>query len=71
MGEASRIKSTLAYFGQQICAQHLSAIDEIDGRGDMARVAVLGLDVGELRGELGREDQGEVFCGLVADGLLD
>ena len=37
----------------------------------MAGVSMLGLDGGELRGEFGREDEREVFGGLVADWLVD
>lgn len=71
MRESSRIQSTLTYFSQQIGAEHLAAIGEIDRRGDMAGVAVLGLDGGELRGEFGTENEREAFGGVVGHGLGD
>lgn len=71
MRESAGVEAAGADFGQQIGAEHFSAIGEIDRAGDMAGVAVFGLDGGELRGEFGTEDQGEVFRGLVAHGLLD
>jgi len=71
MREPAGVKPAGADFGQQIRAEHFAAIDQIDGRGDMARVAMLALHGGELCGEFGREDEREVFGGLVAHGLLD
>lgn len=71
MRKSAGVNPAGADFGQQIRAEHFAAIDQIDGRGDMARVAVLGLDGGELGGEFGREYEREVFGGLVAHRLGD
>ena len=71
MRKSSGVEAAGADFGEQVGAEHFAAIGEIDGAGDMARVAMLGLDGGELRGEFGREDESEVFRGLVAHGLGD
>jgi hypothetical protein len=71
MSESAGVEAAGADFGQEVCAEHLASIGQINGAGDMARVAVRGLDGGELCGEFGAEDQGKVFGGLVARGLLD
>ena len=70
MREPSGVEAAGADFGKEVGAQHFAAIDEIDRRGDMARVAMLRLDGCELRGEFGAENEREVFCGLVVHGLL-
>jgi hypothetical protein len=69
VGETARVKPAWADFGEEVGAQHFAAIAEINRAGDMARVAVLGLDGCELRGEFGAEDQGEVFRSGVDHGL--
>lgn len=71
MRESAGVESAGADFGKEVCAEHFASIDEINGRCDMAGVAMLGLDLGELRGEFGREDEREVFSCIVAYGLGD
>ena len=56
-------------FGEEVGAEHESAIYEWNRGGDMLRVAVLLLYRAEKRGLLGRQDDGEIAGGLVADGL--
>ena len=69
--ESAGVESAGGDFCEQVGTEHFTAIDKIDGAGDMARVAVLGLDGGELLGEGRREDEREVFCGVVAHRLGD
>lgn len=71
MRESLRVEAAGAGLSEQIRAQHESAIGERHGRGDMERVAVLRLDRAERGGLLGRQDDGEIAGGLVADGLGD
>jgi hypothetical protein len=69
--KSAGVEAARADFGQQIRAEHFAAIDQIDRRGHMARVAMLGLNGVELCGEGGREDEREVFGGGVAHGMLN
>jgi len=71
MRESAGVESAGGDFCEEVGAEHLTPIGEIDGAGDMAGVAMLALHGGELGGEFGREDEREVFCGLVVDRLLD
>jgi len=61
MRKADGVKPAGGDFCEEVGTEHLAAIDEIDWRGDMAGVAILGLDGGELSSEFGREDESEVF----------
>ena len=69
--EALSVEAAGAGLGEEVGAEHESAIGERDGRGDMARVAVLRLDRTERGGLVWGQDDGEILCGLVADRLGD
>jgi hypothetical protein len=71
MRKSAGVESAGGDFGEEVGAEHSAPIGEIDGAGDMARVAMFALHGGELRGEFGRENESEVFRGLVAHGLGD
>jgi len=61
MREADGVKSAGGDFCEEVGTEHFTAIGEINRRGNMARVAIFGLDGGELSSEFGREEESEVF----------
>ena len=69
--EALSVEAAGAGLGEEVGAEHESAIGERDGRGDMARIAVLRLDRAEGGGLVWSQYDGEILGGLVAHGLGD